>query len=272
MADGAVRDHDLYGPSIPDRGWVPSPGYLLRRDRITRLLGSLEPCDLLEVGCGAGALLQELAGKGFKCTALETSAPARAIAHHMNETTGAVITDMADDAWVGRFDCVMAFEVLEHIEHDRDALIRWRDWLKPGGCLLLSVPANMRKWTASDEWAGHFRRYERKDLESLLTEECGFVVEHFESYGSPLGDVIDPIRARVHARQLQRRKHEGRDAKEVHTSMSGVERSIETRIYPYLCSFPGRFLMRASFIAQGVLGRMGIGRGYLLRARKPGAE
>lgn len=270
-AESIMRYHDLYGPSIPELGWVPSPSYLLRRDRILRLLDAIGPCDILEIGCGAGALLHELTGKGFKCTALEASMAALNIARHANADSNAVITDKPDDSWKGRFDCLMAFEVLEHIEHDKDALRQWRQWLKPGGILLLSVPAHMSQWTASDEWAGHYRRYERTAFEALLTDECGFVIEHFESYGSPLANVIDPIRARVHARQLLRRRQDGCDDMDANSSKSGVERSVETRLYPYLCSLPGRILMRGSFLAQGVLGRMGIGKGYLLCARNAGA-
>jgi SAM-dependent methyltransferase len=269
-----MQYHTLYGPSIPEMGWVPSPSYLLRRDRILRLLDAIAPCDTLEVGCGAGALLHELAERGFTCTALEFSAVALNIARQMNANSNSnvKISDTADYAWNGRFDCVMAFEVLEHIENDRDALMQWRKWLKPGGILLLSVPAHMRQWTASDEWAGHYRRYERKTLEALLGEECGFVIEHFESYGSPLANLIDPVRSRVHAGQLRRRTREGCDDRDTNNSRSGVERSVETRLYPYLCSFPGRALMHAAFLAQGTLGRMGIGKGYLLRARKTEAR
>jgi SAM-dependent methyltransferase len=247
---------------------VPSPGYLLRRDRILRLLDAITPSDILEIGCGAGALLHELAELGFTCTALESSMVAQDMARQMNANSNVKITDTPDNAWNDRFDCVMAFEVLEHIENDRDALMQWRKWLKPGGVLLLSVPAHMRQWTASDERAGHYRRYERKALEALLCEEEGFVIEHLESYGSPLANLMDPIRARVHAGQLRRRKQEGCDDRDTNNSRSGVERSVEARLYPCLCSFPGRVLMHGSFLAQGTLGRMGIGKGYLLRARK----
>lgn len=262
-----MQHHRLYGPGFPEMGWVPSPSYLLRRDRILRLIDRFEPCDVLEVGCGAGALTHELARKGFKCVALETSPAALEIARHANRRTGAMIVDHADDSWHERFDGLMAFEVLEHIEDDRAALTRWRQWLKPGGTALLSVPANMSKWTASDEWAGHYRRYERNSLVALV-EECGFVIEHFECYGSPLGNIIDPIRARVHARQLRERGREGQDDMGANTSKSGVERGVEMRLYPYLCSLPGILLMRASYLAQSLLGKIGIGRGYLLLARK----
>jgi SAM-dependent methyltransferase len=258
---------ELYGPSVLEMGWVPSPSYLMRRDRILRQIATIEPCDVLEVGCGAGALLHELAKKGFQCTAIEASAAALRIARHANANPVAFVTGAPGRDWSGRFDCLMAFEVLEHIEDDRAALVQWSEWMKPGATLLLSVPARMSKWTASDDWAGHYRRYERDALEALLRRN-GFTVEHFEAYGAPLGTLIDPVRARVHARQLRARRLAGAGDMEENTAGSGVERSVETRLYPFLCSAPGRAVMRTSFLAQGMLGSMGIGQGYLLRARK----
>lgn len=259
--------HHLYGPSAPELGWVPAPSYLLRRHRIMHILDKVEPCDTLEVGCGAGALLYELAEKGFRCTALETSAAALDIANKIHADSGVSIVNEPNDQWRGRFDYVLAFEVLEHIEDDKMALAQWFQWLKPGGKLLLSVPAQMRYWTASDEWAGHYRRYEREELESLVVD-CGYTIGHLEAYGSPLANVIDPIRARVHARQMSRRRHEGIHGKAVGSSLSGVERPVETRLFPYLCSIPGVLLMRGSFFAQGILGSFGIGKGYMILATK----
>ena len=49
--------HPVYGISFPERGWVPAPRYLLRRDRVLRLLARLPVGRLLEIGCGSGALL-----------------------------------------------------------------------------------------------------------------------------------------------------------------------------------------------------------------------
>lgn len=261
-----MHNHPVYGPSIPESGWVPSPSYLLRRNRILKLLETMAPCKVLEVGCGAGGLIHELSRKGFSCTALESSPQALQVARSLNAQSDVRITDKPDPSWQHNFDCIMAFEVLEHIEQDREALLQWRNWLKPDGTLFLSVPAHMAQWSASDEWAGHYRRYEKPDLASLV-EGCGFIIEHFETYGSPLANLIDPIRARVHARELRKHRQKGAHDKAANSARSGIERSTEVRLYPYLCSLPGRLIMGSAFMAQALLGRMGIGKGYLLRAR-----
>jgi SAM-dependent methyltransferase len=93
------------------------------------------------------------------------------------------------------FDYVLAFEVLEHIQDDARALVKWRKWLAPGGRLIITVPAHMKSWTASDEAVGHYRRYERDALRQLL-EDCGYRVDVFWSYGFPLTAFTR------HARQL----------------------------------------------------------------------
>ncbi len=62
----------------------------------------------------------------------------------------------------GAFDVVCAFDVVEHCEPEAQALAELARVLKPGGRLLLSVPAYEWAWTAFDEENGHHRRYTRK--------------------------------------------------------------------------------------------------------------
>ena len=73
--------------------------------------------------------------------------------------------------WQETFDFILAFEVLEHIEDDVSALREWWNGVKFPGHRLLSVPAHPERWNASDEWEGHFRRYEHTGpIETLGAE------------------------------------------------------------------------------------------------------
>jgi SAM-dependent methyltransferase len=260
----------MLGPVAPEHGWVPSPRYLLRRARILALTRNLPPGDLLEVGCGAGMLLHEFARRGFRCVALETSSPALDLARHLAAVSGLPIDlrQASDPAWEGRFDAVFAFEVLEHTADDRATLASWKGWLRAGGRLLMSVPAHERRWSAQDEWAGHYRRYERTDLVHLLSEE-GFVVERLECYGYPLANLTEAVGARYHARAARVGGSGGSDAdRRAATDRSGIDRGPHVRLHPLLKSPPGRLLLACSLGVQRLFLGTELGSGYVLRAHR----
>jgi SAM-dependent methyltransferase len=257
--------HPLYGPSVPEKGWVPAPSFILRRDRILRLVRGFKPGRLLEVGCGAGTLVYELSRLGFACEALETSAAARAIAYHVNH--GDIPVHESPQSWLQELDYLFAFEVLEHVENDRDALATWRSWLRPGATLLLSVPAHKRKWTTSDIWAGHYRRYERAELFQLVSA-TGFAIEHFESYGFPLANMLSPLRTAVDRTALRSRRRPGICDMSSDTDRSGVDRAAASRFFPFLESLPGRLVMQFAFRLQDWSTSKDWGTGYLLLARR----
>jgi SAM-dependent methyltransferase len=256
-----MYDHPLYGISAAERGWVPGPSYLLRRRRVLSMLAGLPAGRLLEIGCGAGALLHDIARRGFAVSALEPSADARDIARSINHAAlGISIVADEQDGWQNHFDYVAAFEVLEHIADDAAALRKWGSWLHPGGKLLLSVPAHPRRWCASDDWAGHCRRYERQGLLELLYG-CGFAPCAVECYGFPLANMIEPLRARYHASQLRRRPVHG----QVDCSLrSGIERSLETRLYPLQASLAGTLCMKFFFALQTLFLNTSLGTGFIV--------
>jgi SAM-dependent methyltransferase len=257
-----MERHPLFGLSAPELGWVPAPRYALRRARLLALAERLPRGRLLEVGPGAGALLSDLAALGFACEALETSEEALRIAGELNP--GMRLARAPGPDWAGAFDVLVACEVLEHIEDDRAALEGWRSWLRPGGHLILSVPAHVSRWSATDVWAGHFRRYERDDLLRVL-ERAGFEVAELECYGFPLSNLIEPLRAWSHRRALRRQETAGLAES---TARSGVERGLEARLWPLQASAPGRLLFRAAFGLQKVFRHRDLGTGYLALARR----
>jgi len=82
------------------------------------------------------------------------------------------------------FDGAVLGEVLEHVEEDREALAELRRVLRPAGVLALSVPANPSLFGPSDEWAGHVRRYSRRDLIDACTD-AGLTVNRCVAWGFP---------------------------------------------------------------------------------------
>lgn len=258
-----MTEHPVFGLSAPELGWVPALRYSLRRERVLALADRLPRGRLLEVGCGAGALLHDLTGRGFACTALETSEDALELARVMNQTHRDVAIHAAPQPdWAGRFDALVSLEVLEHIEDDAAALERWRGWLRPGGHLLLSVPARPDLWNPSDVWVGHYRRYDREGLLRLL-DSAGFTVLHAECYGYPLANLTESVRGWLHGRRL---RAAGAPAAAVGTARSGIERGIETRLYPLQASRLGSRLFRACCRLQERYLDRELGTGHLVLA------
>jgi len=263
--------HTVFGPNLSDHDWVPAPSYLLRRQLVLRILDSLKKGALLEIGSGPAALLYELSMNGWDCSALEQSEEALAIARNIHTVeNGAKIYDTPQADWKDKYDCLISMEVLEHIDDDLAALVEWRTWIKPGGKILLSVPAHEKKWSTSDVWAGHFRRYERNRLIELV-EKAGYEVEQVLSYGFPLANIIGPIRAWHHTRQLKRISNSdtARLSKRLGSDRSGTSRSIEKRLYPLYSSFIGVSAIKAALWLQDKFLRTDLGTGYLIQAKRP---
>jgi SAM-dependent methyltransferase len=94
-----------------------------------------------------------------------------------------LVTD-ATRADFGRvFDSVVLLDVLEHIEDDVGMLRRIRGMLRPGGMLILKVPAMPFLMCRMDRAIGHYRRYGKRSLAARL-EEAGFAAveqRHFNA-------------------------------------------------------------------------------------------
>lgn len=260
--------HRHYGVVAPEKGWVPTPRYLLRRARIFEHVRRWpKPGRVLELGCGAGALAYELSHEGFDCTAVEHSPAAAAIAAELNRGSNAAKIRTKAEDWDAAFDYLVALEVLEHIEDDHAALMRWRQWLRPGGLMLLSVPAHPERWNATDEWAGHVRRYGRQQLRDVV-EGAGMRVEKLECYGFPLANLLEPVRAAKCARELAR-EGRGDDDRAARTATSGVERATETRLFPLYSGWAGSQAMRLFCFTQKLFLDTDLGNGFLVVARRP---
>lgn len=80
----------------------------------------------------------------------------------------------------GSVDGFIFFDVLEHIKEDRIFLENLHLKLKQDGIIVMTVPAKKCLWSEEDEIAGHYRRYEKLEIEKIL-EESGYKLL-FSSY------------------------------------------------------------------------------------------
>jgi SAM-dependent methyltransferase len=134
-----------------------------RRDIIFKLvqkLGIKRTSDILEIGCSSGILMEKLRDTGFtNLTGIDISDAGIRQAQQRGLTNTFVMDgaklDFADES----FDLVLASDVLEHIEDENAALREWTRLLRPGGQLIVFVPAFQFLWSQHDVVNHHFRRY-----------------------------------------------------------------------------------------------------------------
>jgi len=153
---------------VQDRHWW----FVARRKILHSELVRLNlPADasILEVGSGTGANLGLLSEFGH-VTALEMSANAIALSRVRSDFDASRIVTQQKrcpddlDSLTQQFDLICLFDVLEHIEDDELSLSRLKTLLKPGGTLMLTVPAYSWMWGPHDIHLHHKRRYSKTRL------------------------------------------------------------------------------------------------------------
>jgi SAM-dependent methyltransferase len=144
---------------------------------------------VLEVGCGTGVVLAELQRlfPTGQITGLDLFEEGLSFARRRFQGTlvqGDVFTHTFDE----QFDVVGAFDVIEHLDDDQAILSRFWQQIRPGGYVLLTVPAHQGLWSYFDEVAHHRRRYDVKGLTQKLTA-AGFA----DIYVTPFMAALLPI-------------------------------------------------------------------------------
>lgn len=237
-----------------------TPSAWLRYDAIRRGLEEANPRRVLEVGVGEGAMACRLAAR-FDYKGLEpdpasfTAASKRLSRLGRGEILRATTAELPH---ADPYDLVCAFEVLEHLVDDRAELERWRDLLRPGGHVLVSVPAHRRHFGPADEAVGHQRRYDREDLHRILTA-AALEPLWIEAWGLGLGHLLEWARDRIARRMAPDSAAEG-------TARSGrwlQPRAGVTGTLAALVAAPFRVL-------QHPMRRSSVGIGWVALARRSG--
>ncbi len=135
---------------------------------IRRLADPPTGAAILEIGCGTGHNLSML-GEFGTVDALELDGEARTIAEGRlgRKALSAPLPELKG-VKRGHYDLIGAFDVIEHIADDSAALASIAKRLKPGGKLIVTVPAHSWMWSAHDVANHHHRRYSKRALNALI--------------------------------------------------------------------------------------------------------
>ncbi len=192
MADYQYMDQELYKASIGREKtfWW----YCGKRDIVidfARTHAGLETgkdYKICDVGCGTGLMLKSLSDYGEVygvdaeqlavdyCRKLEDVKYERDASENIKKGMLPNEIPFRNES----FDYIFCLDVLEHVEDDRKALGVLHSLLRPGGWLILAVPALMSLWGSNDVMSHHFRRYDYKELNNKIAD-AGFRISR-ESY------------------------------------------------------------------------------------------
>lgn len=138
------------------------------------LRADLATSAIWDIGSGSGIVAEFLIKQGFTVIGVEPSPVGSLLANRRGVTTlcaefGALVLP------ANSLDAVSMFDVLEHVS-DRSAVLNevFRV-LRPGGYLIVSVPALQTLWSQLDESIGHFLRFNKRSIKNELSL-AGFTI------------------------------------------------------------------------------------------------
>lgn len=172
---------------IEQEHWWYRARQLILERAIDRLVG--RPERSLAIGVGA-AREAEMLSQRTRLVALDKAA----IDEGCAELALAVQSDAVRLPFSeSSFDAAFILDVLEHIDEDETVLREIRRVLRPGGSLLITVPAFMFLYGRQDRMSEHKRRYRREALVNLVTG-IGLQVQYCTYFNTFLFPPIAAIR------------------------------------------------------------------------------
>lgn len=184
MTDAAIAYDTLWSGQWDDMR-VHGPMARHSRRLMRALARDLSPRSILDVGCGEGSLLKDLARDhpGARLTGVELSDNALHLARRTLPRAEFRALDVAREALPGAFDLVVCADVVEHIQDDAAALAHMAAMTAPGGRLIVAtLQGRMRGFERA---IGHVRNYAPGELAAKIAA-TGLMVERTVEWGWPL--------------------------------------------------------------------------------------
>ena len=148
--------------------------------------GISPPACVLDAGCGWGVTLEALENHGYRASGLDVSRQAlERLDRRDRQLIEADLTCPLGPTALAHaaFDVVLALDVIEHLDDDRAALRSLGRLVRPGGLMIVSVPALPELFSEFDEVQGHRRRYRPDDLRGAF-DRTGLTIENLFWWGS----------------------------------------------------------------------------------------
>lgn len=173
--------------------WFRSRNIVIRH-LVKKFLTAETKMNFLEIGCGTGYVLKGLTK--FKNLILHGSdifIEGLKFARKRLPEAEFIQVDATKLPFRNEYDCIGAFDVLEHIEDDAAAIESVHKSLKKNGLFFISVPQYMFMWSQVDNLSFHKRRYSKKEITGKL-KEAGFKIEYATSFVFTLFPLLYLIR------------------------------------------------------------------------------
>ena len=127
---------------------------------------------VVELGCGAGLGLATYAAGAERIIAVDHN---EALLARVRDARRPNVETMKADLMAAHWsefdgidaDAVLMMDVLEHFADDARFLTGAVEIVRPGGHVLIKVPAHRASYSPMDEASGHYRRYDPQDLVAL---------------------------------------------------------------------------------------------------------
>jgi len=165
-------------------------------------LGIYPPAQVLDAGCGWGVTLEALERRGYHVLGMDISR--RALQQLDRPGRRLVEADLAQPLGqiAAASDAVLALDVIEHLDDDRAAVARLGMLVRPGGALIVSVPALPALFTEFDAIQGHRRRYLPETLGAAFADS-GLLLDRIFWWGRWLVPALRRHRASPRSRPGQ---------------------------------------------------------------------
>lgn len=179
---------------------IYAPGSILQHMYLRERLAKLPIGRFLEIGSGRGAVTRILLELGWTGVGYDLNPDALAEATALNqEFIKANKLQLICADWLlvksnEKFDLIISCFVLEHLDDkvEKHYLDQCRGSIADQGVVALMVPSSPKHWSLEDEIAGHYRRYDKKELVEKLTA-CGFSCNHLVGLNYPLSNLLQPV-------------------------------------------------------------------------------